>query len=186
MIHGAIDGYSRLITYLKCCTNNKAATVLQLFQEAVVKHGLPSRVRADYGVENVNIAWFMLNCPERGINCRSMITSSFVHNQRKERLCGEVKRVVVLHFQNIFYFMESEGILDPLNEENLLALHFVYLPRINKALEEFKRDWALHPLSSANNRSPRQLWHLGMTSLLYLDPESLEVAQLGGRDVYGS
>jgi hypothetical protein len=31
VIHGAIDGYSRLITYLHCNTNNYASTVLQHF-----------------------------------------------------------------------------------------------------------------------------------------------------------
>ena len=53
--HAAIDGFSRLITFCKCSTNNKSSTVLQLFVEATRKFGFPLRVRTDYGIENVRV-----------------------------------------------------------------------------------------------------------------------------------
>ena len=49
VVHGCIDGYSRTIMYLKCCSNNEAATVLSLFASAVLEHGVPCRVRTDLG-----------------------------------------------------------------------------------------------------------------------------------------
>ena len=58
MIHGAIDGYSSyqsMIMYLQ--SNNLAASI----------HGLPSRVREDIGVKNIDVVQFMLGCPEDGI-----------------------------------------------------------------------------------------------------------------------
>ena len=49
VIHGAIDGYSRLPVYI-VASDNKITTVLSGFQEAVRKYGLPSRVHSDKGV----------------------------------------------------------------------------------------------------------------------------------------
>ena len=53
VIHGGIDGISRSIVYLRCCSNNKAETVLALFLDASERFGLPSRVRSELGTENV-------------------------------------------------------------------------------------------------------------------------------------
>ena len=83
MVHGCIDCYSCFVSYLHCSTNKKSDTVLQLFQNAVVHYGLPSRVRADFGTKNVKIARYLLESPARYINRGSFITGNN-HNQRIE------------------------------------------------------------------------------------------------------
>ena len=40
MVHGGVDGYSRIPVYLHCSNNNRACTVLKLFMEAVTAYGL--------------------------------------------------------------------------------------------------------------------------------------------------
>ena len=56
MVHHCIDGYSRLIAFCRCSTNNKSETVLSSFNEAVRKYGRPQRIRSDHGGENV-LVW---------------------------------------------------------------------------------------------------------------------------------
>lgn len=90
VIHGGIDGFSRMIVYLKASTNNHARTVYQLFHTAVQTYGLPSRVRSNKGGENVDVAWFMLSHPLRGPDRGSHIAGASVHNQRIERLWRDV------------------------------------------------------------------------------------------------
>lgn len=183
VIHGGIDGYSRKIVYLHCSTNNRADTVVGLFQQAVEDHGLPSRVRSDMGVENVDVARFMIH--NRGLNRKSIITGSSVHNQRIERLWLDVKRAVVRRFHALFYFMEDIGILDPLNETHLYSLHLTFKPRINDALQELTQDWNHHPISSARNMSPHQIWRLGLIEYQQNNPESFDELTNYDWDAFG-
>ena len=74
VVHGGIDGYSRLPVFLKASNNNRASTVLTCFCEAVQEYGLPSRVGSDKGGENVEVSAYTLNHPERGPGRGSMIT----------------------------------------------------------------------------------------------------------------
>ena len=66
----------------------------------------------------------------------SIITGSSVHNQRIERTWRDVRRIVVRHYQNLFYYLEGNELLDPCSDLDLFSLHHVYIPRVNRALEE--------------------------------------------------
>lgn len=59
VIHGFIDGKSRLITGIRASNNNRASTVLDVFLSAIEVHGTPSRVRGDHGTENLEVAEWM-------------------------------------------------------------------------------------------------------------------------------
>ena len=48
------------------------------------------------------------------------------------------------------------------NEIEMYSLHYVYVPRINRHLTEFRESWNYHPLTSSHCQSPLQLWVRGM------------------------
>ena len=126
VIHGAIDGFSRLITFLRCATNNTKETVVTLFDDSILKFGIPSRVRTDKGGENV-LVWermTKLRGPDRG----SFLTGSSVRNQRIEPLWRDVWNAVCSEFYYTFQAMEDQVIYYCYNSrvENTIAPHFWY------------------------------------------------------------
>lgn len=111
VIHGAIDGYSRLITVLKCSSNNRSETDLDYFVYAVQEFGMPSRVRTDHGGENVRVWDFMEQ--NRGTGRSSYIAGTSVHNSRIERLWRDVTRSVSSSYISAFTDLEESGALNP-------------------------------------------------------------------------
>lgn len=163
VIHGAIDGFSRLIVFLKCSTNNRCETVEECFLSAVEQYEWPSRVRTDHGGENTRV-WQQME-ERRGPNRGSYIAGTSVHNQRIERLWRDVFCVVCHIFYYTFQAMEESGILHRGNRLHMFVLHFIYTARINRALESFVSAWNQHPVRTERNWSPLQIWSNGMLDM---------------------
>lgn len=162
VIHGGIDGFSRLITYLHCSSNNRANTVFDLFHEAVSKYGVPSRVRSDRGGENIDVAKFMIEY--RGIDRASHIAGKSVHNQRIERLWRDVFSHVLQLYYSLFYFLEDNELIDCELDTDLYALHCVFVPIINRALKQFQGAYNNHSLRTEQNWTPLMIWTNGILS----------------------
>jgi hypothetical protein len=56
VIHAFIDGYSRFLLGIRAHSNNRASTVLDLFEDIAQAFGYPSRMRGDHGTENLLVA----------------------------------------------------------------------------------------------------------------------------------
>ncbi|XP_019858490.1 PREDICTED: uncharacterized protein LOC109586726 [Amphimedon queenslandica] len=164
VIHGAIDGFSRLIMFLKVSNNNRASSVLSGFMEALQEYGLPSRIRTDRGGENVQVSEYMLRHPDRGPGRGSVIAGRSIHNQRIERLWRDLYSGCISFFYNFFYFLEDAGLLNINDPLDLYTLHLVMLPVIQHQLDLFREGWANHSLRMENNKTPLQLWTTGFVN----------------------
>ena len=134
--------------------------VRNLFQEKVDSFYWPRRVQSEQGMENIGVARLMIDkfSPENVPH----LTSLLVHNQRIERLWRDVATYIVQHYRDLFKFMESISILDPLNECELFALHLVYQPRLDKPLKDFISFWNNHKLRTERALTPVQIWMQGV------------------------
>jgi len=123
-MHGGIDGFTRIPVFLKCSTNNRADTVLNVFLEATQEYGLPSRVRSDKGGKNTAVSLYMLQHPLHGPGRRSMITGRSVHDQRIERLWHDLFEGETYIYYYLFYYLEDNGLLEPTNQ--LIIIIIIY------------------------------------------------------------
>ena len=54
--------------------------------------------------------------------------------------------------------MEESGLLDITNPSYLFVLYYVFLPRINAAIDSFVAAWNKHPIRIERNWSPEKIW----------------------------
>ena len=72
---------------------------------------------------------------------------------------------------------KKTSILDPLNELHLFCLHYTYLPRINKSLEELVDQMNQRSVST-EHMSPLQLWTSGMLQNINSQHTALTVDEM--------
>lgn len=110
------------------------------------------------------VARYMLGHPLRGLDRGSVITGK--STTKELRGCGKTFfSGCICFFYYFFYFLEDAGILNTEDEVDLYSLHYVFVPVIQKQLDVFRHAWACHPLRTEGNRSPQQLWILGLQAM---------------------
>ncbi|KAF3837850.1 hypothetical protein F7725_009618, partial [Dissostichus mawsoni] len=148
VVFGGVDGYSRKIMYLDAATNNRASTAYSFFLRSTQLHGLPSRVRADQGVENVDIAQYMF--ATRG-TALSLERSDF----------GVTSGLQSAASTMMFFTLEEDGLLDISDVVHLFGVHYIFVPRLRADLDTFIQGWNNHPLRTEGGLTPEQLWCMG-------------------------
>ena len=54
------------------------------------------------------------------------------------------------------------GLLNTEDRRQPHALHYIFLPRINKVISSFVTEWKRHPIRTEKNWSPERIWTNGM------------------------
>ena len=159
VIHGGIDGFSRLIPYMRVATDNTANTALSVFLGSLREFGVPGKIRIDGGSEFSHIKRLMihLNGDRRG----SAIVGESVRNQRIERLWRDVFAKILDKYYKLFYYMEDNGILCLGDDIHLYCLHFVFTRRIQRDLNDWVRAHNCHRIRTERYMTPLQLWYTG-------------------------
>jgi len=75
--------------------------------------------------------------------------------------------------------MEECGLLDPTNECHRFCLHYVFLPRINRALYIFKLAWNSHRIRTVHNATPQQLFTDGAIRMHMTELDSIHFPGIG-------
>ena len=107
-----------------------------------------------------------------------MITGASTHNQQNEHLWRDVFDGVLALYYKLFTFMEDNELLDPFNEIDIAALHYIFIPLINNKLDVWQQAWSKHRIQTINT-SPIHLWVLGQINSPTDDLTEDEVLNFG-------
>ena len=180
VISGGIDGFSRLITFLRPANNNQAQTSLAFFIDAISDYGLPSRTRTDLGGEYVSIRRYMEDTAGRGRG--SSMTGRSVHNSRIERLWRDVYVKVLDKYYRLFYHLEDNHVLDIDNSVHIFALHYTFLPRLSHDLDTFRSSYNNHGLRTEHFQTPLMLWTSGLLEQFSSNQHSTAINNIFGNN----
>lgn len=153
---------------------------LEEFSTAIEEYGLPSRIRTDRG-ENVLVAQFILEHPKRGPDARSVIVGRSVHNQRIERLWRDLYSSCISFFYLFFNFLKAIFLSCPTRLQQS-SRPLCYPPIISacytEAIGPFQAWLGNHPLRTEGNRTPLQLWIIGLANAHQKNPSSREATSV--------
>ena len=171
-IHGAIDGYSRRILWLKVASsNNNPKFIASYFLETVENLSLiPRCIRADRGSENTTIAgiqrYFRRNVNDSSCGQRSFLFGPSTSNQRIEAWWSIFKRNRCIWWINFFKDFCNEGLDVSLNH-HLECLRFCFVGLLQTELDETLKLWNNHYIRSVkNSESPA-----GRPNVLFFTPQ---------------
>ncbi|KAF5381556.1 hypothetical protein D9615_005527 [Tricholomella constricta] len=162
VIHAFIDGFSRFSLGIHASNNNRAETVLCLFEDIAAVFGYPSRTRGDHGTENLLVASRMEEV--RGEGRGSYIWGKSVHNIRIERLWVDVTRGFGRKWKDFFRILEAHDGLNAHLDAHIWLLHHLFLNSINHDAQVWAETWNHHTLSRRNDshQSPHDMFLYGM------------------------
>ena len=149
-IHGAVDGYSRRVMWLKVGqSNNDPRVIAKYYIDCVQEIGGTARIiRADCGTENVYVAGF-------NNDSESFVYRKSCSNQRIEAFWGMLRKSCIDWWICFFKDMRDIGLFCDGDELQVECLKFCCMGVIQDELSHFRSLWNLHRIRrSTNAESP--------------------------------
>lgn len=170
-IHGAIDGWSRKIMWLKVCRSNNFPEIPAAFFLECVREqkGCPEKVRTDNGTENGIIA--LMQCYFKN-DVKAHSYGKSIANQRIEGWWSHFRRNRSTWWINFFKDLVETEEFSPGNEMQMECLWFCFSAVIQQDLDFVKEHWNTHTIRASSHNTIA-----GKPNELYLLPESK-----GGQD----
>ena len=154
-IHGAIDGFSRRILWLKAGpSNNNPRIVAGYYVRYLMENGrIPRLVRCDGGSENTLIMDIQVALrsyhTDNMSGRKSFSVGRSTANQRIEMLWSFLKRHFTQYWRNILKDMIDSGDFDNTDMIHLECTRFCFfLSLIQKQLDSFQMNWNIHRIRS--------------------------------------
>lgn len=172
-IHGAIDGYSRRLLWLKVGrTNNDPAVTAKYYHDCVEElGGCPRLLRTDCGTENGLMATMQCSLRAEGNDElaaeKSHRYGPSTGNQRIECFWSQLRRGRTTWWINMFKDFVDRGMLHVGNIIHMEALWFCFAELIQQDLNFFVLYWNTHYI-----RRSRHETIAGKPDELFFNPES--------------
>lgn len=173
-IHGAIDGFSRKIIWLKVgTTNNDPYVIASHYLQAIKKLNLiPTIIRSDKGTENVQVeaihTALRFHHQDNFAGYNSFIVGKSTHNQRIEAFWVQLQRLVTGYYMELFKKLQAENLLNIKNKLQIECLRYSYGHLIQYELNCAVSEWNSHKV----RRQPGRGVLGGVPDLLYQLPEN--------------
>lgn len=172
-IHGAIDGYSRRVLWLKIARSNNDPRITASHYLDYCKQigGVPRAIRIDCGTENVRLSdlqkAFRLIHQDSMAGDHSVITGRSVANQRIERWWGILRHFGLQYWINLFKDLVDSAVYSPADNLQLQAFRFSFKDVLQQELNKIAEAWNIHNMRPVNNaESPS-----GKPDMLFFMPE---------------
>ena len=170
-IHGAIDGFSRKVLWLKVTrSNNSPDNIASFFVDTVEDvNGCPIELITDLGTEN-GLAAAMQCFFRDNFDAHRYVPSP--RNQRIESWWGQFSKQRALWWKNFFLDLETRNIYDGTSEIHKQALWYSFHQVLQNELDFIREHWNTHYI-----RRSRRDTIAGRPDVLFNLPESY-----GGED----